>query len=59
MSRLSEFGFEHSMTGGIVPEDLHLFENLKAKLFMAGRALASEEGRGPAQSFHREIAKHW
>jgi len=42
MSRLSEIGFEQAITGGIVPEDLHLFENLKAKSFIAGRALASE-----------------
>lgn len=59
MSRLSEIGIELSITGGIVPEDLHLFKNLKAKSFIAGRALASAQGQEIAQSFHREIAKHW
>jgi 3-dehydro-L-gulonate-6-phosphate decarboxylase len=32
---------------------------LKVKSFIAGRALASAQGREIAQSFHREIAKHW
>jgi len=59
MSRLSDIGIELSITGGIVPEDLHLFKDLKAKSFIAGRALASEQGREIAQSFHQEIAKHW
>jgi len=59
MSRLSEIGIELSITGGIVPEDLHLFKNLKVKSFIAGRALSSEQGQKIAQSFHREIAKHW
>ncbi|MFQ3175845.1 MAG: 3-dehydro-L-gulonate-6-phosphate decarboxylase [Psychromonas sp.] len=59
MSRLSEIGIELNITGGIVPEDLHLFKNLKVKSFIAGRALASAQGREIAQSFHREIAKHW
>ncbi|MFT6404156.1 MAG: 3-dehydro-L-gulonate-6-phosphate decarboxylase [Marinomonas primoryensis] len=59
MKALSDLGIELSITGGIVPADLHLFKDLKVKSFIAGRALASEEGRLIAESFHNEIAKYW
>jgi 3-dehydro-L-gulonate-6-phosphate decarboxylase len=59
MHSLSDIGIELNITGGIVPEDLHLFKNLKVKSFIAGRALASSQGKQIAQSFHSEIAKHW
>lgn len=59
MKALSDLGIELSITGGIVPEDLSLFKDLKVKSFIAGRALASEEGRSIAESFHNEIAKYW
>ncbi|PHJ43332.1 3-keto-L-gulonate-6-phosphate decarboxylase UlaD [Vibrio sp. PID17_43] len=59
MKNLSELGIELSITGGIVPEDLHLFKNLTAKSFIAGRALAGENGCEIADNFHREIGKHW
>jgi 3-dehydro-L-gulonate-6-phosphate decarboxylase len=59
MQQLSDLGIELSITGGIVPEDLHLFKNLKVKAFIAGRALASKEGQHIAQSFITEINKHW
>ncbi len=37
MRQLSEIGLELSITGGIVPEELYLFEGIKAKTFIAGR----------------------
>ena len=59
MKALSDLGIELSITGGIVPEDLYLFKDLKVKSFIAGRALVSEEGRSIAESFHNEIKKYW
>ncbi|WP_394182762.1 3-keto-L-gulonate-6-phosphate decarboxylase UlaD [Marinomonas posidonica] len=59
MKALSDLGIELSITGGIVPEDLPLFKDLKVKSFIAGRALASDKGRSIAESFHNEIAKYW
>ena len=59
MYDLSNLGIELNITGGIVPEDLHLFKNLKVKSFIAGRPLASSQGKQIAQSFHNEIAKYW
>ncbi|GAB3481752.1 3-keto-L-gulonate-6-phosphate decarboxylase UlaD [Marinomonas epiphytica] len=59
MKALSDLGIELSITGGIVPEDLGLFRELKVKAFIAGRALASEQGQQIAESFHTEISKYW
>ncbi|MCZ2721035.1 3-keto-L-gulonate-6-phosphate decarboxylase UlaD [Marinomonas sp. 15G1-11] len=59
MKALSDLGIELSITGGIVPEDLSLFQNIKVKAFIAGRALASEQGETIAASFHSQIAKYW
>ncbi|MGY3809385.1 3-keto-L-gulonate-6-phosphate decarboxylase UlaD [Aeromonas veronii] len=59
MRALSELGLELSITGGIVPEDIHLFEGIRAKAFIAGRALASESGQATAEALRREINKYW
>lgn len=59
MTALSEIGIQLNITGGIVPEDLHLFKDLKVKSFIAGRALANAESAKIAQSFHQQIADHW
>lgn len=59
MQQLSDIGIELSITGGIVPEDLHLFKDLSAKSFIAGRALAGQNGKKIAESFHHQIEKHW
>lgn len=59
MQELSNLGIELSITGGIVPDDLHLFKNLSVKSFIAGRALAAGNGRDVAESFHNEIGNHW
>lgn len=59
MRALSELGLELSITGGIVPEDIHLFEGIRAKTFIAGRALASESGQATAEALRSEINKYW
>lgn len=59
LKKLSELGLELSVTGGIVPEDLHLFKDINVKAFIAGRALADSNGLNIVQHFHREIGKHW
>lgn len=59
MRVLSEMGIEVSITGGIVPEDIHLFEGIKAKTFIAGRALANETGKATAEALRTEINKYW
>lgn len=59
MRQLSDLGLELSITGGIVPEDIHLFAGIKTKAFIAGRALANEKGQATAQALRDEIAKYW
>ena len=59
MRALSELGLELSITGGIVPEDIHLFQGIKAKTFIAGRALASATGKATAEALKAEINKYW
>lgn len=59
MKQLSDIGIELSITGGIVPENVHLFKDFKVKSFIAGRALASEKGPEIAEAFHQSIAKYW
>lgn len=59
LKKLSELGLELSVTGGIVPEDLHLFKDITVKAFIAGRALADTDGPDIAKHFHREIKKLW
>ena len=59
MHALSELGIELSITGGIVPEDLYLFEGIKVKTFIAGRALAGEKGKQTAQALREQINRFW
>ncbi|ELR66657.1 3-keto-L-gulonate 6-phosphate decarboxylase [Photobacterium marinum] len=59
MRQLSELGLELSITGGIVPEDIYLFEGIKAKTFIAGRALAGEKGRETAEALRAQIDRFW
>ncbi|SLM64852.1 MULTISPECIES: 3-keto-L-gulonate-6-phosphate decarboxylase UlaD [Dickeya] len=59
MRALSELGLALSITGGIVPQDIHLFEGISAKTFIAGRALASERGKATAEALRTEINKYW
>lgn len=60
MKQLSEMGLELSITGGIVPEDIHLFKAIKnAKAFIAGRALVGETGQQTALAIREQIEKFW
>ena len=59
MRQLSDLGIEVSITGGIVPEDIHLFAGINAKAFIAGRALVGEKGKATAEAIRAEIAKYW
>lgn len=59
MKQLSEIGIELSITGGIVPTDLHLFKDLNVKSFIAGRALSASRGEETAEQFHTAINEYW
>lgn len=59
MRALSELGIELSITGGIVPGDLYLFEGIKVKTFIAGRALSGIDGRKTAQALREQINRFW
>ncbi|MGL4858260.1 MAG: 3-keto-L-gulonate-6-phosphate decarboxylase UlaD [Enterobacteriaceae bacterium] len=59
MRELSELGLQLSITGGIVPEDIHLFKGLNAKTFIAGRALTGEKGQATAQALREQINRFW
>ncbi|RIY32312.1 3-keto-L-gulonate-6-phosphate decarboxylase [Psittacicella melopsittaci] len=59
MRALSDLGLDLSITGGIVPEDIHLFQGIKAKAFIAGRALAKEGGEQTALAIREEVNKYW
>jgi len=59
MQQLSDLGFELSITGGIIPEDIHLFAGIKTKTFIAGRALAGEQGKQVAAALNTQISQFW
>lgn len=59
MRALSELGLAISITGGIVAEDIHLFQGIHAKTFIAGRALAADDGHKMAQALKSEVDKYW
>jgi 3-dehydro-L-gulonate-6-phosphate decarboxylase len=58
--RLSEMGFEVSVTGGLNPDDLGFFKGVPVKCFIAGRGLY--QATNPAQAareFKTAIEKYW
>ncbi len=59
MQQLSDLGLALSITGGIVPEDIHLFAGIQTKAFIAGRALVGEKGKTIAESLRQEIDNYW
>ncbi|KGQ71185.1 3-keto-L-gulonate-6-phosphate decarboxylase [Chelonobacter oris] len=60
MKQLSDLGLQLSITGGIVPEDIHLFAPItNAKAFIAGRALVGDKGKATAEAIRSEIDKYW
>ncbi|MGV2470628.1 3-keto-L-gulonate-6-phosphate decarboxylase, partial [Bacillus subtilis] len=38
---------------------IHLFEGIKAKAFIAGRALVGEKGKSTAEALRTQIARFW
>ncbi|PJE79085.1 3-keto-L-gulonate-6-phosphate decarboxylase UlaD [invertebrate metagenome] len=59
MMQLSDLGLSLSITGGIVPDQICLFEGIQAKTFIAGRALAGEKGQDTAAALRRQINRFW
>lgn len=59
MRQLSALDLQLSITGGIVPEDIHLFAGINAKAFIAGRALAGDSGKATAEALREQINKYW
>lgn len=60
MKKLADLGLELSITGGIVPEQIQLFKEIRsAKVFIAGRALVGEQGPATARAIRAEIDKYW
>ncbi|MBR0573316.1 MULTISPECIES: 3-keto-L-gulonate-6-phosphate decarboxylase UlaD [Pasteurellaceae] len=60
MKKLADLGLELSITGGIVPQEIHLFKEItNAKVFIAGRALVGEKGKETAEAIRTEINKYW
>ncbi|MGL4563431.1 MAG: orotidine 5'-phosphate decarboxylase / HUMPS family protein [Brevinema sp.] len=60
IARLSEMGFEVSVTGGLEISDLKLFKGIPVKAFIAGRTL--RDAPDPiieAKKFKEEISKWW
>ncbi|MFC0309475.1 3-keto-L-gulonate-6-phosphate decarboxylase UlaD [Gallibacterium trehalosifermentans] len=60
MKALEALGLKLSITGGIIPEDIYLFAEIKqAKAFIAGRALVGEKGQETAEKIKANIDKYW
>lgn len=59
MKALSDIGLQLSITGGIVPQDIHLFAGIETKAFIAGRALAGETGKATAEALRQQINLYW
>jgi 3-dehydro-L-gulonate-6-phosphate decarboxylase len=58
--RLSEMGFAVSATGGLSPEDVHLFRGIPVKCFIAGRSLSeAEDPAAEAAAFRAAIDRYW
>ncbi|CAM3502706.1 3-keto-L-gulonate-6-phosphate decarboxylase SgbH [Vibrio aerogenes CECT 7868] len=59
MKALSDLGMRVSVTGGIVPDDVHLFREIDVQAFIAGRALTGDNGVQMAEAFHAAIERDW
>lgn len=58
--RLSEMGFEVSVTGGLNPKDLGIFKGIPVKCFIAGRGLyGAEDPAQAAREFKAAINNYW
>lgn len=60
VKRLSEMGFEVSVTGGLTIDVLKLFEGIPVKCFIVGRNLRNaEDPAAEARAWKLEIDKYW
>lgn len=60
MQALSDLGIELSITGGIQPQDLPLFQHLTVRAFIVGRALAeAADPVASAREFRQAIQHIW
>jgi len=60
VSKLIELGFNVSVTGGLNPNTLQLFEGINVYTFIAGRGItAAEDPMKAAQCFKDEIIRIW
>lgn len=59
IEKLSSLGLQLSITGGIKPETLDLFNKFRVKAFIAGRGLTGEKGAIMAQEFQQSIQRNW
>jgi 3-keto-L-gulonate-6-phosphate decarboxylase len=58
--KLTEMGFQISVTGGLHPEDLVIFKGIPVKCFIAGRGLyGAEDPAQAAREFTAAINQHW
>lgn len=58
--QLADMGFDVSVTGGLGPEDLHLFKGIQVKAFIAGRSLyGADDPAGAAVAFRKAIDVYW
>ena len=60
VKKLIDMGFKVSVTGGVKPEVLKLFEGVDVYTFIAGRAITNaDDPHAAAQSFRDEINRIW
>jgi len=60
IARLADMGFELSITGGLVVEDLPLFKDFDIKVFIAGRSIRDTmDPVGAAREFKAAFRKYW
>ena len=58
--KLTDMGFEVSVTGGLNSEDLVFFKGIPVKCFIAGRGLyGAEDPALAARAFKQAISQHW
>lgn len=60
IERLADMGFELSITGGLVVDDLVLFKNYPIKVFIAGRSIRdAKDPVSAAREFKTAFGKYW
>lgn len=60
IEKLCSMGIQTSVTGGLSPADIQLFQGLSVKAFIAGRSLYdAADPIAASKEFHEKIAKYW